>query len=368
MTTNDDVIRDRYGSPPHPTAFAGLSNLSRHWNLPSGRIRNILADSDTYTLHRGYRRPKVRNPFYVYYRRQMLQIDTVEVSQLAADNDGVKHLLVCIDCFSRFLWVRTLKTKRAREVLAALDSVFAAMVDLPRQILCDRGTEIKNAAMTTFLQNRGVEMLHTFSEVKAGIVERCNRSLQNLIYRSMTDRQSRRFVDVLPELVSSYNGRPHRSIDGLSPAEGEMDRNKVRVVSALRAHYAKAITPRVAKFKVGDLVRIKANHGHTFARGYDETFTSEIFVVSGINTRMGVLMYHVVSDDTGEVVEGGLYSNELALVGKNHPFKVEKVLKRRTLRGQRQIFVKWLHYSDRHNCWIPAANVTRTYNNNNNNG
>jgi hypothetical protein len=293
----------------------------------------------------------------------MLQIDTVEVSQLASSNDGVKHLLVCIDCFSRYLWVRVLKTKKSGEVIAALESIFDSMGDLPAQILCDRGTEIKNAAMRAFLHRRGVKMLHTFSEVKAGIVERCNRSLQNLIYRSMTDRQSRRFVDVLQDVVESYNSRPHRSIDGLTPAEGELDRNKVRVVSALRAHYAKAITPRVAKFKVGDLVRIKAGHGQVFARGYDETFTSEIFKVTGINTRMGVLMYHVSSDDTGEVVDGGLYSNELALVGKDHPFKVEKVLKRRTVRGQPQIFVKWMHYSDRHNSWIPAANVARTYNN-----
>ena len=360
MTTNAEIL-DRYASPPHPTAFAGLSNLSKHWNLSAGRIRNTLADSDTYTLHRGYRRPKVRNPYYVYFRRQMLQIDTCEVSQLAEHNDGVKHLLVCIDCFSKFVWVRTLKTKRSGEVVAALESIFAAMGDLPRKILCDRGTEIKNATMAAFLQRRGVEMLHTFSEVKAGIVERCNRSLQNLIYRSMTDRQSRRFVDQLPAIVESYNGRPNRSIDGLTPAEGELDRNKTRVVSALRAHYAKAITPRVAKFKVGDLVRIKAGYGQVFARGYDETFTSEIFSIVDVNKRMGVLMYHVKSDDTGEVVEGGLYSNELALVGKDRPFKVEKVLKRRTVRGQAQIFVKWMHYSDRHNSWIPAANVARTY-------
>jgi transposase InsO family protein len=364
MTTarQEARIKQRYVSPPHPTAFGGLHNLAQHWNIAPGRARTILADIDAYNLHRSYRKPKTRNPFYVYTRRDMIQLDAIEVSSLAKHNRGVNHLLLAIDCYSRFVWVRTLKSKRAEEVVAAMDSIFTEMGTLPRRILSDRGSELKNRRMIAFLQGRGVKLVHPNSEIKAALAERANRSVQDLIYRSMTDRQSRSYVDQLPAIVETYNHRSHRSIGGLSPHEAELAENDAHVVSALREHYAEAIQPaRTLPFKVGDLVRVKTGHGQRFARGYDEQFTGEIFKVERINKRMAVPMYILRSEDDLELLDGGFYSNELSLVGKNMPFKVERVLRERMRGGVKWYLVRWMYFGPQHDSWIKATDVARDY-------
>jgi transposase InsO family protein len=361
---NEEILR-KYIAPPHPTAFAGIGNLAARWHVPATQMRKILADNDAYTLHRSYRRPKVRNPYYVYTKRDMAQADLADMQQVARYNDGVAHLLTVINVFTKKVYVRTLKTKGAAEVAAGMRSILDSMgADPVRLVLSDNGTEFKNATMARLLRDRGIEQRFTFSEIKAGVVERSIRSLKDLIYRSMTERQSNSYTEQLPSLVESYNSRPHRSIDKLSPNEAELPQNMTRVVSALRAHYAKAIRPPAApKFKVGDLVRVKCNYGNRFARGFQEQFSTEIYEIHRVNQRMAVTMYTLRSTDRLDIIQGAFYSNELSLVGKDRPFKIEKVLRRRTVRGVRQLFVKWVGYGPNHNSWIDEGAVTHNYGN-----
>ena len=50
-------------------------------------------------------------------------------------------------------------------------------------------------------------------DIKAAIVERFNRTLKTKMYRYFTAKNTRRFVDVLPDLIHTYNHTYHRSID-----------------------------------------------------------------------------------------------------------------------------------------------------------
>lgn len=48
------------------------------------------------------------------------EADLADVQNLAEYNDNVKFLLVIVDVFSRFLWVRPLKDRKAKSVIEDL--------------------------------------------------------------------------------------------------------------------------------------------------------------------------------------------------------------------------------------------------------
>ena len=63
-------------------------------------------------------------------------------------------------------------------------------------------------------------------DIKAAVVERFNRTLKQKMYRYFTAKRTRRYVDVLPDLVHSYNNNHHRSI-GMAPMEVTADNEGV---------------------------------------------------------------------------------------------------------------------------------------------
>ena len=65
------------------------------------------------------------------------------------------------------------------------------------------------------------------------------------------------------------------------------------------------------------------------------------------------------SDYAGDVIQGSFYGNELQKVSKKDGdlWKVEKILKKRTIHGRREVIVKWIGYPKKFNSWIPEANV-----------
>jgi hypothetical protein len=70
-----------------------------------------------------------------------------------------------------------------------------------------------------FLKENNVHFFTTYNdETKASIVERFNRPLKTKMWKYFTHRETLTYVDVLPDMVASYNHTVHRTI-GIPPAE-----------------------------------------------------------------------------------------------------------------------------------------------------
>jgi len=70
-----------------------------------------------------------------------------------------------------------------------------------------------------------------------------------------------------------------------------------------------------------------------------------------------------LADLKGEKIKGSFYEQDLQKTAStpSTDFLVEKVLDTRTIRGQKQLLVKWLGYSKDFNRWIKASDVTHTF-------
>ena len=95
-------------------------------------------------MHNPSRRNFKRNKIYAPEIDSLWEADLAFVQDVAKENDGVNYLLVFIDVFSKFLWVRPMKNKTARSLVQAFDSISGNEKRKPEKLRTDKGTEFIN--------------------------------------------------------------------------------------------------------------------------------------------------------------------------------------------------------------------------------
>ena len=139
--------------------------------------------------------------------RQQWQADLVDLSKLKKDNDGMTFLLTVIDVFSKVAWCVPMKNKSAASLVAALDTTFSK--DWPKTLQTGQGLEFLNKSVQALLKKHGIHHFSTHNaETKASVLERFNRTLKTRMWRYFTKHQTWRYIDVLQDLVQSYNNTP----------------------------------------------------------------------------------------------------------------------------------------------------------------
>ena len=364
-----ELILQIYKTPGHPVAFSSPYNIYLYLKkkVPLKVIQNILAEIDSYSLHREYKRPKYYNPYYIYFRRKKFQADLIDISSLKTDNENISFLLVIIDIFSRKIWVYPLKQKTAISTAAAISSWVDEMKSedcSPSHLLTDSGTEFVNKNVKNILRENNIQFDQSKNIHKCAIVERVNKTLQILIYKYLTDKETTTYYDELQNLVNSYNSRPHRSLNKMSPNEADKPENEIKVRGIHCIKYAMINSKRkkyASKFEVGDTVRIKTYaQGLTNARrSYLQQFHGEYFSIIEIKKRMPITMYIIKSMNDEEIIEGGFYANELTHV-KGDIFKIEKIIKTKGKGRNKQHLVRWRYFDSRWDSWIKDSDIIRT--------
>lgn len=358
----DDIendLKENYTKPGHPIAFSGIQQIYSYYKgkFPINKIKEFLAGNESYTLHREFHKQK-RNMSFTNFKRYQFQMDLVEVQQLSKFNDNVRYLLNVIDTFTRYAFVRPLKDKRAITVLEEFKSILLEAKDKPYMIVMDRGTEFMNQHFKVFCDREKIKLVNPQANVHAAYIERFNRTLQNIMYKYMTEHETNRYIDVLQELIKSYNNRKHRMID-MSPFQAENNIDNRLKISLLQAKRNSFIKQQQPKYKIGTYVRIAKQKGK-FSRGYEEQTTQEIFKIYKIDTSKKIPLYHIETYNGDEQIKGGFYSHELTPVSTDI-FRVEKILKRRTRKGVRELFVKWKGFDPKYNSWINENDIQQNF-------
>ena len=273
---------------------------------------------------------------------------------VAKFNSGYKYLFCCIDIYSRYSWVRLLKSKTAEQCLIAFKDILKSAGDKPLFVLSDKGSEIQNKLFHTFCKQENIKLIVNQSTYKAPFVERFQRSLQRIVYTYCTDKGTYQFFDKIQDFVLQYNTRKHRMI-GMSPQEAELNENQAKLADMNEKYLSKftTLTKSKPKYKLGQTVRIRKERDHFF-KGYKPRFKDELFKISEIRTRLPIPMYVLKTLDDQETIIGSFYQNELALSNQEE-HRIANVLK---TKGGKS-FVSWTGYPQRYNSWIPSSSIKK---------
>ena len=366
--SRDEALRDlrkNYVNLSHPVAFGGINTVERWYGSVLNRkdITDTLATFEGYTSHKSPRRG-TRNPVFLYAPRHRMEVDLLDISQHKGSNEGVTFLVMLIDCWTRFLWVRPIKRKTADQVLAAVHSIFKAAGKHPKYLGGDRGLEFTNRKMTEYCRLHNINYMPVSNYSHAPFVERVNRTFQKILFTWATENETYAYLPFLQDICATYNNRRHRILK-MSASKAEIPKNHLQVRENLHPRYQSFIAKkRKPKFVVGDTVRM-AFAKSTFARSYHRQFVEEVFRIAKVNTRLPIPTFTLTEWD-GEPVIGNFYAFELTLVKRTN-FRVEKVLKTRIVQGKKgrlikEYLVRWRGWSPKYDEWITKSETVKKFN------
>jgi len=165
-----------------------------------------LEDQDAYMLHRSVRKRFARNPYNSTNVWDVWECDLLDVQSYAKYNDKFRYNLSVIDVFSKYLYLIRVRTKSGPAVTAAFRSIFDDKPKLPsRRPVCvrtDKGKEFLNKDFQNMLREEGIQFkVCRNTDVKCAVVERSQRTIQDILYKYLTYKTTFRYIDVLPKFM-----------------------------------------------------------------------------------------------------------------------------------------------------------------------
>jgi hypothetical protein len=353
-------LSSTYYDVAHPAGYSSAEKLfiavrRRFPNLRRSQVRDWLSSQDTFTRHVPIRHRFPRERVYVPGIDVQWQADLSDLSALKRYNRQYRFLLCVIDVFSKYAWVTPLKDKTGKTLVRAFEGILKTSKRRPQRLQTDKGTEFLNSKFRAFLKSLDIHLFTTENpETKASVVERFQRTFKSRMWKYFYRNKTLKYADVLSKLVSAYNGSRHKSI-GRAPIDVNAD-NEVAVWQTLYGGERKPVPKH--RLKVGDRVRVSKNK-KTFEKGYEANWTGEIFTVHSALVRRQRPVYRI-KDAEGEVLAGTFYAPELqkvTIVDEDGLWEIEKTLGEKTVRGRLLVRVRWRHYPNKFDSWIPKRDL-----------
>jgi hypothetical protein len=359
----DTLIETVYTAPAGGANFTSSEKIKREikrrFNLDVTEtvIQAWLDRNLTYALHRRALQTFERNPIMTTYLDDQWQIDLMFLPDLNLEYNAT---LVCIDLASRFVWAEPVKTKSGSNVTEAMQKIFKrAAPRKPVRMQADKGTEFYNKSFLAMLKKEGIaEFFSSHSDHKAAIVERVIRTLKEKIYRKIDS--SSQYQDnwpvLLQQAVEAYNNTYHDSIQ-MRPVDVTTSNVGSVLWNLYGKYWYKDRKWKTPKFEVGDYVRISTSR-HAFQKGYKGKWQEEVFKVRKIKYGLPHNVY-LLEEWDGEPIQGIFYPYELAKVyeAEDQLFRVERILKKRTKDGKKEVLVRWSGWSEKYDSWEPAEAI-----------
>jgi len=321
--------------------------------LKKSDVKLFLQGQYAYTRHRPTQKNFPKRTVIAVNINDVYQMDLVDLQKFAEYNDGVKHILTVIDCFTRYAMVVTLKSKKPDEVIDALVKCFKEY-GIPLKVFTDKGTEFLNRMVKSFLKELGVQQWYSYNPGKAVQAERFNRTLKERLWVYLTDRNNYRYVDVLDDVVKSYNATIHSST-GFAPAEvGDDD---VQTILDRMPH--PGIPNKKPAYEVEDKVRVSVEK-LTFEKGYEARYSEMIFKIVELRTSGSHYLYRIADlADNGE--PGWFYEKELSkvVIDRHERHRIAKIIRERKYKGRLQYLVSWIGYPAAFDSWEFADEVIK---------
>ena len=159
-------------------------------------------------------------PFTTASTSPMTKINMDTIGPLPKTEEGYEHILVIIDCFSRWTECYPCKTTEAEEAAKHLVE-FVGRFGCPKEIITDNGTQFVNKVIDHFVKLFGAQHLLSipYSKQENAIVERINKEvMRHLRHIIFEENIIEHWNDSIPFLQRIINASIHSST-GYSPAQ-----------------------------------------------------------------------------------------------------------------------------------------------------
>lgn len=359
---NIDKISETYFTPRNIGSFGGRDRLQKQLQnkVTAKDVNRWLATADSYSLHKPARKSFARRKFITSGINQLWQADLADMVNVAKGNDNHKYILMVIDVFSKKLHSEPIKNKSAESVTDAFRKILSTQSDPPSNLQTDEGKEFFNRTFKALMLENKINHYHTYNrETKASVIERAIRTIKQRIYRYFTHSNTSRYVDILPDIVSSYNNSKHNTL-GIAPNQVNQQNQEV-VWQTIYTKDDPLTLNKKSHLLPGQRVRI-SKYSTVFAKSYLPVWSEEIFYIHSVKETTPIV--YTLSDDNDDLLQGTFYREELQPVTvKDNVYKIEKIVSTRKVGGKTQHLIRWSGYSSDFDSWIDKKDMINDYKN-----
>lgn len=128
------------------------------------------------------------------------QVDLVDMG--AKENNAVRYLLMCINVFSKYGWVRCLSNKPGLTLTKAFKDILTDW-RAPVKLQTGEGIAFYNKHFQRLMEQYKITHISISNETKASVVEPFNRTFKTCMWRYLTSVNLHTYVDVVQELVKA---------------------------------------------------------------------------------------------------------------------------------------------------------------------
>ena len=380
-------------------------------------------------------------PIVASYPGVLIQLDCTHGGP--ETDRGNKAILTIIESFSGHIRLYPIEDLTAKTIAKRILS-YIAIHSMPLKIITDNGSEFRNQLITELRELLGFShsRIAPYNSKANGKAENAHRTVQTMV-RAYMDKYRKDWDLLLPLLEFAYNALPSASNGDYTPFYLHFGRHPILPLDAYydtadrpilsRDEYIRTLTVErdsviswvgkykteqakkmaekynndhkntMAKFKVGDMVRVK-NEQRRGANGkkYNLTYSSDLYRVTKIISDASTQIEKVGKDEASLVKNNKslikvLIRNELNLdmgrkkITQAETFEdkpeevhtpleddvdmddneddpevtygswyVEDILDERVVDGKSQFLVKWEGYTHKENTWEPLEHIHRT--------
>lgn len=378
-----NLLDQLYKNFSHPSAFTSVEPLLKEAlkyraKITRNFVKNYLRTQHVYTKHRKVIRRYKRLPTLAPGPNTVWQADLGLMIPLARQNSGYNYYLICIDCFSRMIFIEPLKRKFASHVIVAFQAIFQRANHIPWKIITDAGKEFTAHAVQQYFHRRQIQHFCEYTSPKwhAGMAERANRTVRERLYRYFSEVGHRRWLPVIQQIADSINNSASRVLCNgkFTPMDIHLNRknsseilrkciNFERKKADLAIIKTEKADQNIGDLKTGTRVRIELQK-NPFQKGFIGNFTNEIFTIERRRKTTTPTTY-LLRNSQGQLVRGWFYRHDLSPVfgpqGRRQ-WEIQKILKREKWQSDNgetmeMVLVKWLGFDTPFNSWIPVESI-----------
>jgi len=260
-----------------------------------------------FSVHKPVRRKYPTRRMILKGPRENICLDLIDFQAYSRQNGGYNWLVVALDGFTKELWVEPVKKKTTAEVAEAFERILKRAKGKVAFTFTDMGLEFMGKAFQDLMKKHGITHYVSRTKRKSWMCERVIRTIKTLLFKYFSHEKTKRWLEIIPKIVSTYNNTPHSS-HGFKPSSikpKDVDEVFHRLFSKL------AQIPRPPpKFKIGDTVRIAKNR-LTFQKGYEQSFTNDIFKIASLVPGSYPVHSYKLTTLDGEPVSSSFVDSEL---------------------------------------------------------
>ena len=233
-------------------------------------------------------------------------------------NKGFQYILIVIDGFSRYCWMRNLKTKTSSEVKEAFKSIFSQEVfniagkveeivlpdnimNTPEFLFTDAGGEFTGKDIKDFYKENNIKHIILQGESKAMLAERVIQDYK-MFLRGNWD--GKHWIDWTDEFVDFYNHKRH-SITKQTPYDVFVQGKHPRTTVDKKKY-------RDDKLSIGDTVIVREKKDSLKKKSLLKNWGNIKYTIVEIDDRYKPYMYYI-KDENGNIY-GRHYGWELLKV------------------------------------------------------